>query len=417
MDGVVGASTACTYGCDATSGVCADFVPANQGGTHVATGDTFTCIGTQGAGLGAITATAGDTVAINTTAGTITVNGNAVTGVQWGAPYTPTGSGTVARVAHVKSVSLTGATVNVTGTAALVLLVDQGVTASAGTGSDGGTLPTVISVASNLATGGPGANSTTAGGAGGNATATGHGGGGGAGHGAAGAAGGGGNNVTTGGGAAGATYSVASSTEILEAGEAGGIGDLTTAGGAGGGAFQISACGTISLGANVLVNASGGGGAGGSKAVSAVMAGNGGGGGGSGGTVILEATTFSVAGSIASNGGGGGGGGATSAGSNGTDGHNWDPTTPVTTAATGGTTPNVVSGAGTGGNGGAGSSAVGAAGTSGGANIGGGGAGGATGKVFLNVPPGATAPTVAAASPSIKTSTECVSSDATCTYP
>jgi hypothetical protein len=395
-------------------------VPANQAGSHVGAGDSFTCIGTQ-IGTADLTAAAGDIVAINTTTGTITVNGTTAVAATWGAPYVPTGSGTTARVVHLKSVSLTGATVNVSGASALVLLVDENVTANNSTGTDGGLLPTTISVAANLGTGGPGANSTTVGpdagaAGGGNGALGGHGGGGGAGHGTDGAAGGGGNNTTSGGGAAGLAYGIGAGTEILQAGEAGGIGDLATGGGAGGGGLQISACGSIALGAHVLVNASGGGGAGGAAANAPVQPGEGGGGGGAGGTVILEALSFSVPGSIASNGGGGGAGGASSAGAAGTAGQNWDPTASVKTPAAGGTNTSVVANPGNGGAGGAGPTAP-VAGTSAGANIGGGAGGGAVGNIFLNVPPGAAAPTVGAASPAVKTSTECVSTDTTCTYP
>jgi hypothetical protein len=79
--GMIGAATACAYGCDNSTGKCADFVPASQAGGHVAANDTFTCTGTQAATLPAVTSPAMGTVAVNTTAQTITVNGTAVTGV------------------------------------------------------------------------------------------------------------------------------------------------------------------------------------------------------------------------------------------------------------------------------------------------------------------------------------------------
>ncbi|MBW2458184.1 MAG: hypothetical protein JRI68_27010 [Deltaproteobacteria bacterium] len=73
-------------------------------------------------------------------------------------------------------------------------------------------------------------------------------------------------------------------------------------GGSGGGALQISAAGTITVGATGQIDA---GGAGGGEAMEA-----GGAGGGSGGAVLLEAptVTVSVGAVLAANGGGGGGG-------------------------------------------------------------------------------------------------------------
>lgn len=417
-NGFCGQASACAFGCDAGT-ACADLVPANQASAHLQSGDVFTCTGSQSALLGSVTAPANATVVIDTQIQTITVNGAPVTGIKWGAPYAPTGSGTNAVVAHVQSVTLgDGVAVTITGANALILLVDQDFDAT-GTAI----APTVISAAANLyTTGGPGAPSVTAGGAGSAAAAISYGAGGGSGHGAAGGKGGGGNNVTTGGGAAGASYGM---TAVLEAGENGGAGNALAAGGRGGGGVQISACGAVSLGANVTLNASGGGGQGGSKSVSAVLSGNGGGGGGAGGTLILEASSFAIAGALVSNGGGGGGGGATSAGSSGTNGQNWGNGvpggTPVTTAAQGGTTPGALANPGDGGDGGAGIAPQGVAGANAGANIGGGAGGGACGAIFLNVPPGSPAPTVGAASPDIRTSTTCVTQGgvppASCTYP
>jgi hypothetical protein len=71
---------------------------------------------------------------------------------------------------------------------------------------------------------------------------------------------------------------------------------------------------------------------------------------------------------------------------------------------------------GAGGNGGAGTAPNGVDGSSAGAILG----GGACGPIFLNVPPGAAAPTAGAASPGIRTSTTCVTQGGmapTCTYP
>ena len=347
-----------------------------------------------------------------------------------GLPYTPTGSGTTARVAHVSSVNLAAGTkVTITGNHGLILLVDQGVTAT-GTAA----APTVIDLSAVLSTtAGPGAESTTAGGAGG--VPTGRGGGGGAGHGTAGANGGGGVNVATDGGAAGAAYSAGLLTEILEAGEAGGHGSgfngVNSANpGDGGGALQITACGAISLSANVLINASGGGGKGGAAGAGG---GNGGGAGGSGGTILLEASSFSVGGTLVSNGGAGAAGGAAVGGLTGLDGEDWgasctfnagtmmnvcnpfDPSTPASTAAKGGTNPSVGTGPGNGGNGAAGGTAPQSGLTA--LTSGGGAGGGATGLIYLNVPPGAAAPTVASSSPAIRTSHICTTTAAMCTYP
>lgn len=409
--GAVGAATPCAFGCDAATGQCSDIVAASQAQAHLQAGDTFTCTGTQSMNLGTIDAPAGATVNVNTTTHVVTVNGAQVMGLRWGNAYTPTGSGTPSVVLHAKSVTIAeGVSVRVTGTAALVLVVDQGVTAN-GTAM----MPTVIDVSSKTnVDAGPGAPSSTAGGTGGLASNNGSGGGGGAGHFTGGGVGGGGNNVTTGGGMAGGTYSVAMMTEILQAGENGGngagaaIGNLN--GGNGGGALQITACGTITMTANVVVNASGGGGRGGAKAIAAIQSGAGGGGGGSGGTILLEASTFVIGGSLVANGGGGGGGGGTSAGQTGTDGENWGTNmiaaTPPSTAAKGGTSPGVVANPGIGGDGGA-VAAAGMNGQSAGANIGGGAGGGGLGVIFLNVPQGAAAPTVGASSPAIETSTIC----------
>jgi hypothetical protein len=388
-------SVACAFGCDATNGRCHDFVPANQGGGNVKGSDSFTCTGTQDATLATVTASTGDTLTFDTGAFTIkTVNGATTTDYttmsKWGAAYAPTSSGTHAVVAHIKSLSATaGAIIKVTGANALVLLVDQDVTLS-GTAST----PTIVMLNGTIANGGgPGAPSTNGAGAIGAAFL----GGGGAGHGTAGKAGGQDNNGTAG-GTAGLAYGAAT---VLEAGAGGANG--TNLSGVGnnsaGGALQVSACGNVSIDANVVINASGGGGNGGGGVG---VGGAGGNGGASGGTILLEASTFNapamndtVAGLLAANGGGAGGGG--DATNKGTAGGEWNPTTAVTTVATGGAGGTTNSGSG--GNGGIGGTAPTVGGNATGAANGGGGGGGAVGRIFLNRSPAATAPTAVAASP------------------
>jgi hypothetical protein len=411
-DGTLGTATACAFGCDDANGKCKDLVPASDADAHLAAADTFTCTGTQSATLPAVTAAAGDTLTIDSTTATIQKkNGATVTNyaASWGAAYTPAGSGTPVRVAHIKSLSLVnGAAVKVTGSSGVILLVDGNVTASGALAT-----PTVIDLsADKYTTTGPGADSSN--GAGVAAAVTTDAGGGGAGHGSDGAKGGGGNTNSMNGGLGGTAYGA---TVVLEAGAAGGKGDAAgDTGGHGGGALQISACGNIDLGLYVVVNASGGGGHGGSAALTTLGSGHGGGGGGSGGTILLESATMTITGELASNGAGGGGGAGVS--NTGNDGSNWDVTKSVTTAAAGGTS-NATGGA-TGGAGGAGATTP-AAGIGGGGNLGGGGGGGAYGRVFLNVSPTATAPTAAAASPTPKASTVCVTvngaAPASCTYP
>src|SRR5438445_690735 len=52
----------CAFGCDVTAGMCADVVPANQTGSHLAVSDAFTCTGAQDGGLSAVSAGIGDTL-------------------------------------------------------------------------------------------------------------------------------------------------------------------------------------------------------------------------------------------------------------------------------------------------------------------------------------------------------------------
>ncbi len=144
-------------------------------------------------------------------------------------------------------------------------------------------------------------------------------------------------------------------------------------GGGGGGALQISANGTLTIGAAGVVSAPGGGGG---RGWAVGGSGAGGGGAGSGGAILLEAPTLLVSGLLAANGGGGGGAdcGVGDGGEAGQDGR------ASTQAATGGACYGT--GCSTGGSGGV------LAAESGGAaanvsNCGGGGGGGA-GRIRLN---------------------------------
>lgn len=401
-EGKLGPATACGFGCDPQNGQCKDLLPASQAGSHLATGDAFTCSGPQDAALPAINVPPMSDMVIDTSTKTFTINAVPVSGVRWGAPYKPVGSGTTAIVAHVKSLSIGAVvTVTVTGANALILLVDQDVTASGLSPA----APTVISAAADrYLQAGPGAPSS-AGGAGTNGGYPNSYGVGGAGHLGQGGKGGTGNAAGT---AGGGIYGIAPMTALLEAGATGGRCSGPSGqnvGGRGGGALQISACGKIDLGANVIVNASGGGGQ-----ANHSFVGQGGGGGGSGGTLILEASVLAIAGALVSNGGGGGSGVCADV-----DGANWGGSsigsTPVSTPASGGSCAMS-----TGGDGGAGTSVDGQTGSTGGF---GGGGGGACGPIFLNVPPG-TAPMVAAASPAPKVATACLTTNgvppAACSY-
>jgi hypothetical protein len=411
--GKIGAATKCAFGCDEMNGECADLVPANQAGTHLATGDNFTCTGTQSASLPDITAGAGDTLVFNTTAATVVLNGSAtpIAGVLWGTSYTPTGGTAPLIVAHVKSLQLAaGATVTITGASTLALLVDTSVSI-AGTSKS----TTLIDLSAHYSAGaspepqaGPGASFAMSSGAGTSGSSADESGGGGAGHGVTGGNGGDGNGGTTavaGGPAFGTAF-------VLAAGGYGGGGYDQV--GKGGGGLQISTCGDVSISADVIVNASGGGGKGGSANGSASP--TGGYGGGSGGTLILEgATTSSLAGSLVANGGGGGQGAIL-----GTlailDGSDWSTSTPYNTPAPGG---GVAAAARSGGAGGAGATAPVSAINSPALSAGGGG-GGAYGAIYIADAPIAAKPSASASSPAPYYSRTCVTVDGvaptSCTY-
>ncbi len=297
--------TPCAFGCDPQNGLCKDLVPANGANqTSLPTGP-FSCLKAPQSGVDAITTQSGDTLSIElpedtTQPGAITLtsaDGGSpqIVTASWGTPPT-LGNGTPFVVVHVSSLTLAGTTVYVSGSYALVFLVDGNVSISGST---------VINLQANGSAGGPGAspNNGYPAGQGGLAPSTSTGGGGGAGHGVPGGVGGpggpaGGSMPDSGvsPGLGGQYYGL---PFVLAAGSTGG----GYGGGGGGGALQISACGDISIGHSVLLNASGGGGAGGSTSSVAAS------GGGSGGTIILEGASFSsLDGWLVANGGGGGAG-------------------------------------------------------------------------------------------------------------
>jgi hypothetical protein len=400
----------CAFGCDGTTGQCKDLVAANQAGAHLQTGDHFTCTGAQSTSLVALSGTSGDMIVFNTSVPSVTKNGATVDAL-WGTAYTPTGGGTSVIVAHVKGVSLgPGTSVMVSGTHALVLLVDLGVDIG------GPVAPaTVIDLSahySSIAIPLPGPGSTTAG-QGGSGTVTNESGGGGGGHGVAGGAGGASGTTATlapGGVAYGNPF-------VLEAGASGGGIDSDHAG-KGGGGLQITTCGDIAIGANVLINGSGGGG---TAAVPGTVGGleppAGGYGGGSGGTILLEgATASSLEGALVVNGGGGGEGGIPNNQTAGANGSDWPTGGPYNGIASGG---GPAGSHGSGGAGGAGMTGP-VNGDNSAVGYGGGGGGGAFGAIYIGVSPLTPTPNASAASPSPAYSNTCTTAGGsppmTCSY-
>lgn len=400
----------CVFGCDSTTGQCRDLVAANEAGAHLQTGDHFTCTGAQSTSLPALSGTSGDMIEFNTSMPSVTKNGATVAAL-WGTAYTPMGGGTSVIVAHVKGVSLgPGTTVMISGTHALVLLVDLGVDIG------GPAAPaTVIDLSahySSVETPQPGPGTSTTG-LGGSGTVANESGGGGGGHGVAGGAG----------GASGTTATLAlggiayGSPFLLEAGASGGGVDPDHVG-KGGGGLQISTCGDISIGANVLINGSGGGG---TAAIPGAVGGleppTGGYGGGSGGTIILEgATASSLAGALVANGGGGGEGGMANSQTAGTNGSDWPTSGPYNGTAPGG---GPAGSHGSGGAGGAGMTGP-VNGDNAAAGSGGGGGGGAYGAIYIGVSPLTPTPNASAASPAPTYSNTCTTTGGsppmTCSY-
>jgi len=146
-------------------------------------------------------------------------------------------------------------------------------------------------------------------------------------------------------------------------------------GGGGGGAVQLSANGSITVGASGLIWAGGGGGAGGHDGGDSGA----GGGAGSGGAILLEADTVSVDGTMAVNGGGGGAGFNGNPGWGSGIGASGQPGTSDESCALGG----IATGSG-GGNGGDGSCGDVTSGAPGGIAENGGGGGGAAGRIRVN---------------------------------
>lgn len=180
------------------------------------------------------------------------------------------------------------------------------------------------------------------------------------------------------GGGGGAVFGTASLEPVFGGGGGGGGRSFVPGaiGGDGGGAVQLSACGSIRIQPNGIVDAGGSGGGATSEN---------GGGGGAGGAILLEARVIEIAGFIGANGGGGGGGGES--------GRRGDP---LEVPALGGASMSIA-------HGGNGNDRVGIAGD-GGAMTGccsGGGGGGGGGRVRINTTTG-TESFAAGISPSIE---------------
>ncbi len=288
--------TTCGWGCN--SNACSELAPA--GGWEM-TGDT-----TDFANLSAVTIPNG--AILNTDDGSITsTNGigmfrQAGTGVNAGISYEQRAIGSTGRDAGVfKFKQLTMSNVTLTGTNAVVLVADDGMTIT-------GVIDGVPACEyGDVRTPGPG------GFAGGLNDNDGlplppNGGGG---HGAASDVGGGGGGYGGFGGVGGSNALVsagnvrgASTIAELLGGSGGGGGDShanSGRGGGGGAAVHLVANGPIMM-------SSGGINAGGCGGRAGTGANDGGGGGGSGGAILIEAPTVAIAGTLAVNGGGGGGG-------------------------------------------------------------------------------------------------------------
>jgi len=417
--GALGTMTACAFGCDPMNGACKDFVPANGARNHLAPMDSFTCLGSPvNTTVPVINTGAGDMLTISTTltgtpaAGTITWVKNGVPGSTnipaiWGPVFKPVTGGTPSVVAHISSFSITGTGVTIMGPNALVLLVDGSVSLGGAANSS-----SLINLSATPTTGGPGFSGANLVGTGGTSMSAA--GSGGAGGGVGGSAGGDLTGaVTLAGAVAGMPYET---PFLLAAGSPGGatIGDNA---GKGGGALQISACGDISIGSFVTIDASGSGGEGGTLTE---LSGNG---GGSGGSIIIEgATCSSLAGTFVANGGGGGQGGSLAATGSGGAGHEWSTTSAISAGAAGGDgIMGALGGGGAGGTGGASSKPAGTPGTSAGVGVGAGGGGGAVGAISIGVSPLVTAmPAAPATSPLPSVSNTCTTVNGayptTCSY-
>jgi hypothetical protein len=248
--------------------------------------------------------------------------------------YAQTAGGPSVLVIRLNGLTLTGGhKIELAGTEPVIFMVNGDVTIdSAG----------AIDASASGATPGPGGDSSACGGSTGtNSAETATGGGGGS----FGTAGGYGANSSGGNGSAAGAVAASLDLQPLRGGCAGGTGGGSTAnpGGAGGGAFEISASGTITIGATSAAYLSAAGGY--SPGASTSVTSNGSGGAGSGGGVLLAspvAATFG-SGSVARAHGGGSGSGRglstnSNAGSNGS--------TTTNTPAAGGAAPDIGGAAG-----------------------------------------------------------------------
>jgi hypothetical protein len=334
--GVVGTLTPCAWGCDSTNVVAACYEVAPAGGgvlaSDVAPDQTLSPVTLSG---GAI---------INSTLGTISLGGAAVTG------YTQQLRNNVS-VFRVASLTVKGSVLT-TGQYPIALVANGDITIEGTIDGTGGC---------DLLQGGPGGGqggnrNEDGGGSGGGQRGQMNDGGGGGGYGGDGGSGSGqGGTVGVGGSAFGeATIS------MLTGGGGGGAGQGS--GGGGGGGIQLVSNGTITIEAAGAINAGGCGGA--------STGDPSGGGGGAGGTILLEAPTVTIDGALAVNGGGGAGGGPNS--TSGSD------ATLDRTPATGGL------GGAQGGSGGDGAAGATTDGATGNVKTYGGGGGGAVGRIRVN---------------------------------
>jgi hypothetical protein len=247
--------------------------------------------------------------------------------------YAQTGGGPNVLVIRLRGLMVTGRhVIELAGTEPVIFLVDGDVTIDSGG---------QIDASANGNAAGPGGNSSACGtSAGTSSTATSTGGGGGG----FGTAGGYGADQNGNRGSAGGAVAADVTLRPLRGGCSGGSGASgTNQGGAGGGAFEISAAGTLSIGATstAYLSASGGYSAGASTSVTS----NGSAGAGSGGGILLAspvAATFAHSSTVRVHGGGSGSGHGLSATSN--AGSNGSATTD--TPAPGGAAPDVGGAAG-----------------------------------------------------------------------
>jgi hypothetical protein len=247
--------------------------------------------------------------------------------------YSQTTGGQSVLVIRLKGLTVTGShIIQLKGNEPVIFLVNGNVTIDSGG---------MIDASANGTTVGPGGNNRLCGmSTGTNSTATSMGGGGGG----FGTVGGYGADQNGNNGAAGGAVAAGVNLQPLRGGCAGGAGaNGTNQGGAGGGAFEISASGTISVGATATAHLSAAGGY--SPGASTSVGSNGSGGAGSGGGILLVspvAATFAHSSVARVHGGGSGSGRGVSATSNaGSNG-----STSTNTPAAGGAAPDIGGAAG-----------------------------------------------------------------------